>query len=272
MSASGLRALSEDGRSIVAETAAGTQAMSVPGLHAMALSSDGALLAAGDENGVAHVFRTDDGALLDTIAGHDVPVRSIGFSHDASMLIVGGEDGDIHGYRLRTHRPDRIDLADSAVSSTSAVVLDVDGGVIVFDPTDDQPTKRAEFVVADAHRIGLTPTEGALRAITPDGHLLEVDIKTGVSRAVVDVTEYLSHVHPGPDNTYVFVGYGVQSSDLSYVPSAVPFVLDMSATHRSMRPSLSTSAKSAPMPKNAVCGSIRFVTSSNVPSPRLRYS
>jgi WD40 repeat protein len=61
-------------------------------LHSVAVSPDGALVAAGDQNSNAWVWRTSDGQLVLTLAGHTASVHSIAFSPDALLIATGSDD------------------------------------------------------------------------------------------------------------------------------------------------------------------------------------
>jgi WD40 repeat protein len=63
----------------------------------LALSSDGALLAAGSFAGEIHLIRASDGTSLRTLRGHEGAgaVVALAFSPDGRLLASGAEDGTI---------------------------------------------------------------------------------------------------------------------------------------------------------------------------------
>jgi hypothetical protein len=61
-------------------------------ITALAFSSDGLLLAAGDENGSIYLLDVSDGALLTTLSEHTAAIASIGFAGDV-LYSIDEEDG-----------------------------------------------------------------------------------------------------------------------------------------------------------------------------------
>jgi len=75
----------EDGQTVIQE---GTNL----GVSAVALSADGALLAAGFQDGRIGLYSVASGALLRTLSGHSAQVNDLAFSADADRLLSGSQD------------------------------------------------------------------------------------------------------------------------------------------------------------------------------------
>lgn len=74
-------------RAIVAETATSGGAV-----RSVAMSADGQLIAAGNNDDGLHIWRVSDGRLLHTISAHEGWVSAVAFLPDSRRLVSGGQD------------------------------------------------------------------------------------------------------------------------------------------------------------------------------------
>ncbi|MEK9281848.1 MULTISPECIES: c-type cytochrome [unclassified Bradyrhizobium] len=94
-----LRMLTADGKPS-GEAAAG----SAP-IIALALSDDGALIAAAGIGGTVAIVERKSRSVLRTLVGPESPVWSVVFLHDAATLVTGGADGKIRRWNVQSGEP-----------------------------------------------------------------------------------------------------------------------------------------------------------------------
>ncbi len=70
------------------------------GVFDAAYSSDGTLLASGNQDNTASLFRMPQGTLLRDLAGHSQKVTSVDFSPDGNLLATAAADGDARLWRV----------------------------------------------------------------------------------------------------------------------------------------------------------------------------
>ncbi len=110
-------AFSADGRRLavgcgqgarVYETASWRQVARLEGhpnhVQSVALSPDGAVLAAGGAEGTVLLWGIPDGRVLQTFAFHAADVYALAFSPDGATLVSGGEDGRLRAWETATGR------------------------------------------------------------------------------------------------------------------------------------------------------------------------
>lgn len=83
------------------------------GVAAVALSRDGALLAAGGDDGVVRLWSTDDGRLLTELLGHTRAVLALRFDDRGRTLVSGSKDGSIRVWDVAQRRPQTVALRPS---------------------------------------------------------------------------------------------------------------------------------------------------------------
>lgn len=94
-----LRMLTTDGR-LSGEVAAGSRP-----IVALALSDDGALIAAADIGGTVTIVERKSRSALRTLVVPGFPVWSVTFLHDAATLVTGGADGKIRRWNAQSGEP-----------------------------------------------------------------------------------------------------------------------------------------------------------------------
>ncbi len=72
------------------------------GVNAVAVSPDGALIAAGGGDGVIRLYRPSDGALLRSLDAHSSDVRSVAFSPDGLTLASGSYDKSVKLWQVNS--------------------------------------------------------------------------------------------------------------------------------------------------------------------------
>ncbi|CAO5151155.1 Anaphase-promoting complex subunit 4 WD40 domain-containing protein [Frankia sp. AiPs1] len=158
-------------------------------VYSIAISPDGALLAAGYDDGVVRVW--DLRAALSTraaaspvadLAEHGAIVQGLAFTSDGRLLASGDQDGTIKLFRLDgTHPPKRIAEAASTHGSVQGITFSADNGTLVtggdsgvgvYD-VPDVSTGGLLTTVADISDATAGNLSGGV-ALSPDGRTLAV--------------------------------------------------------------------------------------------------
>src|SRR5262245_38137702 len=63
-----------------------------PVVTAIAISSDGSLLATAGDDALVNLWRIDDGRLVYALRGHTEWVRAVAFRHDGKVIASAGDD------------------------------------------------------------------------------------------------------------------------------------------------------------------------------------
>lgn len=96
--------------------------------RSVAFNADSSLLAAGDSEGVVHVWSVDTDAEVHRLTGHTGSVESVTFSPDGSLLVSAGGDGTVRVWDVTSG----IELATfhHTVGTVAQVVFNPDGTLL----------------------------------------------------------------------------------------------------------------------------------------------
>ncbi|HYE02017.1 MAG TPA: serine/threonine-protein kinase [Phycisphaerales bacterium] len=158
------------------------------GAHAAALSSDGAIFAAGGRRGVVVV---GDGRSFRLISvGEGTTVRSLAFSTDAQLLLIGGTSGTAHVWRVGSFATPR--LVGAHAGRIEGVAFTA-GGSVASGSTDGtvriwnlDPDGLCELSQHHGAVVGAWICPGGASAASAawDGRLRRVDLATGRETAL----------------------------------------------------------------------------------------
>jgi WD40 repeat protein len=137
----------------------------------LVFSTDGELVASGDDEGTVMLWDAATGARRSLFDGHAAGVRGLAFTHDSRMLYSSSLDHVVYAWDLRRSRtlahrlpPDRGDLQPLAFGVEEQVISD-DGGAVMYLAAGDD---RVQF--RDTATGALTPpaTFGFFLDFSPD--------------------------------------------------------------------------------------------------------
>lgn len=103
-------------------------------LRALAISPDGAELAAGGDDGVVRIWRLESGALLHALDAHRQAVQSLAYSPDGARLVSGHYGRSIHVWDAREGRLALVLRAHDG--SVTGVAFSGDGRLLVSGSND----------------------------------------------------------------------------------------------------------------------------------------
>jgi WD40 repeat protein/serine/threonine protein kinase len=151
-------------------------------IFGVAISRDGRLLAAGNEDGTIGLFDLETGAKLPALGGHTLAVKSVAFHPEGTRLASASTDGTVRVWDLATGRQvfkpwrgtTEVRLYGLAFSPDGRrlAASDADNSVVLHDMADGHEVKRL---------AGHEPL-GACADFSPDGRLLVTGSWTGVLR------------------------------------------------------------------------------------------
>lgn len=141
-------------------------------VRSIAYSPDGALLAAGDENGAVHVWDIASEQEIATLLGHTGAVRALAFNGEGSALASASMDGTVRLWNVAGTPEDynQINLFDSGEdNAVIAIAFNPEGTLLASAGGDPN----AEAVDAQIRLWDLTSSGGAPAALL-DGHTTTV--------------------------------------------------------------------------------------------------
>ena len=147
-------------------------------IRAVAISSDGAFVAAGDVGRAVRVWDLSRGGRAAVLAGSQGSVTALAFSRDGHRLVSGGDDGVLRVWDWDASRPPSL---PGAARHASRFQLTGDERLLAVDPND----ARAAWVEADGR---LRRLEGVLQpadvSVSRDGRRAVAPAKPVLSDAV----------------------------------------------------------------------------------------
>jgi transcriptional regulator with XRE-family HTH domain len=135
----------------------------------VALSGDGALLAAGTSTGQVWLWRVADRTLLARLEGHTSAAWAVAFSADGQLLASGGVDGTVQLWEARSGRPlvtlqGHTNVYSVALAAEGELLASggADGAVRLWDARNGQPLATWQRHTSVVRGV----------AFSADGHLL----------------------------------------------------------------------------------------------------
>jgi WD40 repeat protein/DNA-binding XRE family transcriptional regulator len=161
------------------------EAFDFPG--SVALSADGALLAAGTTTGQVWLWRVADRTLLSTLEGHVGVVRGVALAADGRLLASGGGEGTVRLWEARTGRPLSTLRGQTgavwalALAPDSRLVVSGggDGTVWLWEASSGRPLATLRGHTGGVYGVALTADGGLLASGGGDGTVRLWDANTG---------------------------------------------------------------------------------------------
>lgn len=162
-------------------------------LPGLALSSTGAMLAAGDVHGTVRLWDVDQAMEIRASQVHTRAVTSVQFSPDDGLLASGGNDGSVHLWQVSNDETSQtlLEPSDVAVKSLSfspdgsrLVAGQEDGAIHIWDVASGE---RLAFLPSDlAYSVAFSP-DGTRLAIGGKGTLYMWDREPGTRTALASL-------------------------------------------------------------------------------------
>lgn len=188
-------------------------------IHDLARSPDGALVAAGAEDGKLHLWNTQNGWTERILSGHTGTVTSLAFGPNGSTLYSAGQDGFIRVWNVASGQTEneidagegRLDgLALSETGSVLAVIAQT-SVVRVFDAQSWQELQTFE-VGGEARRAVAVSPNGELVA-AGDGENIQIwNARTG------EAVQRLEGYYEDPEDQEDWLGHEADVTALAFSP------------------------------------------------------
>lgn len=150
-------------------------------VKSVAFSPDGKVLASGANDRTVQLWRTQDGALLQTIGAHADWVRSVAFSPDGTMLASASDDRMVRLWQVSDGRMELLRTLEGHSDWVSSVAFSPDGTLLASGASDK--TVRL-WQVADGVLLRTFRQPAAIWdvAFSPDGEILAAGSLNGTVR------------------------------------------------------------------------------------------
>jgi hypothetical protein len=142
-------------------------------VRSIVYSPDGALLAAGDENGAVHIWDVASEQEIATLLGHTGAVRALAFNVEGSALASASMDGTVRLWNVSGTPEDyaQISLFDSGENyPVTAIAFNPEGTLLASAGGDPD----AETIDAQIRLWDLTAEAGGAPLVLLDGHMTTV--------------------------------------------------------------------------------------------------
>lgn len=151
-------------------------ASGIGGVSAMAISPDGALLAAGSWDTNVRVWSTKNGELVKLIDELPVAVFAVAFTPDGSSLAAAGVDRSVYVWNAKTWKLER--KLTGQPEMISALAFSADGKSLATGGFNDITMKHPvsvlvwDFATGKARKTFAAPHRVTTVALSPDGRML----------------------------------------------------------------------------------------------------
>ncbi len=181
-------------------------------VRALAVSPDATVVAGGTIDGRIHLWSTESGELIRTLAGHDREVSGLAFASDGRLLVSGGDDRTTRVWEVETGAEHQRLDHDEPVQE---VAVNRDGVVVIGSPSsltwwyrDAQRPSRVDLGSARLDQMALDPDSKLLAVALDDGSL-----RVYVGEIPVDLATYEDLTLVGWSGLNPFVAGFVKSGD-----------------------------------------------------------
>ena len=171
---------------------------------AMALSGNGALLAAGTSTGEVRLWRVADRTLLAMLEGHTGPVFAVALSADGGLVASGGGDGTVRLWDPHTGIGRPLATLEGHTGVVYAVALSPDGGlaasgggdgtVRLWDPHAERLLVTLEGHASAVHGVALSADGRLLASGGTDGVIRLWDAHAGTGRPLATLEAHTGGV------------------------------------------------------------------------------
>jgi WD40 repeat protein/transcriptional regulator with XRE-family HTH domain len=161
------------------------EAFDFPG--SVALSGDGALLAAGTSTGQVWLWRVADRTPLWAVQGHTGEVHSVALSHDGQLLVSSGADSTVRLWDTGTGRP--VATLQGHTGTAYSVALSADGRLVasgggdetvrLWDTVTARPVATLQGHTSTVYRVALSADGRLVASGSAEGTVRLWDTGTG---------------------------------------------------------------------------------------------
>lgn len=188
-----------------------------PVVTAIAVSPDGATLAAAGDDHLVRITALDDGRRLHTLERHDDWVRALAFSPSGESLASAGDDGLIQFWDTATgvaqrgaDHPGRVRFAAFSPDGAQLAAAGFSSPIVIYDASSGDPVRSLDQTHQGLCALAYSPDGARLATTGRDGSLRLWDVSSGETASEIATGEgrWRSLAFSPSGDTIIAVGDG----------------------------------------------------------------